>query len=85
VRQEPDLTLEQIQGRLLEQRGQKSGLQSGEIVVPDNLSAHKMPCVRDAIESTGAAQRYLPPYSPDFNPIEQPFAKLKAPTSTSPP
>jgi transposase len=42
------------------------------------LSAHKVPGVRDAIEATGARLLYLPPYSPDFNPIEQLFAKLKA-------
>ena len=54
------------------------GLKPGDIVVLDNLSAHKVPGVRDAIEATGARLLYLPPYSPDFNPIEQLFAKLKA-------
>jgi transposase len=54
------------------------GLKQGDIVVLDNLSAHKVPGVRDAIEATGASLLYLPPYSPDFNPIEQLFAKLKA-------
>jgi len=54
------------------------GLKQGDIVVLDNLSAHKVPGVRDAIEATGARLLYLPPYSPDFNPIEQLFAKLKA-------
>jgi transposase len=44
----------------------------------DNLSAHKVPGVRQAIEAAGAKLLYLPPYSPDFNPIEQLFAKLKA-------
>ena len=53
-------------------------LKPGDIVVLDNLSAHKVPGVRDAIEAAGARLHYLPPYSPDFNPIEQLFAKLKA-------
>ena len=53
-------------------------LQEGDIVVMDNLSAHKVPGVREAIEAAGARLLYLPPYSPDFNPIEQLFAKLKA-------
>ena len=44
----------------------------------DNLPAHKPAGVRIAIEAAGASLRYLPPYSPDFNPIEQAFAKLKA-------
>ena len=43
----------------------------------DNLSCHKVTGVREAIESVGARALYLPPYSPDFNPIEQAFAKLK--------
>ena len=53
-------------------------LQPGDIVVLDNLSAHKVPGVREAIEAAQATLLYLPPYSPDFNPIEQLFAKLKA-------
>ena len=53
-------------------------LSPGQIVVMDNLSSHKVDGVRAAIEATGAALRYLPPYSPDLNPIEQLFAKLKA-------
>ena len=53
-------------------------LAPGDIVVMDNLPAHKPVGVRIAIEATGASLRYLPPYSPDFNPIEQAFAKLKA-------
>jgi len=53
-------------------------LTPGDIVVLDNLSAHKVPGVREAIEAVGATLLYLPPYSPDFNPIEQLFAKLKA-------
>jgi transposase len=53
-------------------------LKPGDIVVMDNLSAHKNEEVRKIIESAGAELRYLPPYSPDLNPIEQAFAKLKA-------
>ena len=52
-------------------------LRAGDTVVMDNLSAHKVAGVKPAIEAAGAALRYLPPYSPDFNPIEQVFAKLK--------
>ena len=44
----------------------------------DNLPAHKAAGVRDAIEAAGASLLYMPPYSPDFNPIENAFAKLKA-------
>ena len=50
----------------------------GDIVVMDNLPAHKVVGVRAAIQARGAELRYLPPYSPDLNPIEQAFAKLKA-------
>jgi transposase len=50
----------------------------GDIVVMDNLPAHKPAGVRRAIEAAGALLLYLPPYSPDFNPIEMAFAKLKA-------
>jgi len=53
-------------------------LAMGDIVIMDNLAAHKVTGVRDAIEAVGAELRYLPPYSPDLNPIEQAFAKLKA-------
>ena len=53
-------------------------LRPGDVVVLDNLAAHKPPEVRAAIEQAGALLRFLPPYSPDFNPIEQAFAKLKA-------
>jgi transposase len=53
-------------------------LAPGDTVVMDNLSAHKVPGIREAIEAAGATLLYLPPYSPDFNPIEQLFAKLKA-------
>jgi transposase len=53
-------------------------LQQGDIVVMDNLSSHKVKGVREAVEAVGATLRYLPPYSPDLNPIEQFFAKLKS-------
>ena len=53
-------------------------LKPGDIVVMDNLPAHRAPGVRDLIEAAGAELRYLPPYSPDFNPIEMAFSKLKA-------
>lgn len=53
-------------------------LRAGDVVVLDNLIVHKQPRVRDAIEAAGAQVRFLPPYSPDFNPIELAFAKLKA-------
>ena len=52
-------------------------LEPGQIVVMDNLGAHKVPGVRELIEATGAQLRYLPPYSPDCNPIEQCWAKVK--------
>jgi len=52
-------------------------LHRGQIVVMDNLSAHKNPQVRRLIEQTGAQLLYLPAYSPDFNPIEQCWAKIK--------
>lgn len=53
-------------------------LRAGDVVIMDNLSSHKGPRVRELIESAGARLLYLPPYSPDFNPIEHAFAKLKA-------
>lgn len=53
-------------------------LKRGDIVVMDNVSIHKVAGVREAIEARGATLFYLPPYSPDFNPIEQFFSKLKA-------
>lgn len=53
-------------------------LTSGDIVVMDNLASHKVAGVRKAIEAPGATLLYLPHYSPDLNPIEQAFAKLKA-------
>ena len=53
-------------------------LRRGDVVILDNLAVHKHPEVRTAIENAGARLRFLPPYSPDFNPIELAFAKLKA-------
>ena len=53
-------------------------LTPGDVVVMDNLGSHKGPGVRVAIETAGASLLYLPPYSPDFNPIENAFARLKA-------
>ena len=53
-------------------------LRPGDVIVLDNLAVHKQPEVRAAIEAAGASVRFLPPYSPDFNPIEMAFAKLKA-------
>ncbi len=52
-------------------------LKPGDIVIMDNLSSHKGPAIRKAIRSAGAKLFFLPPYSPDLNPIEQVFAKLK--------
>ena len=53
-------------------------LKPGDTVVMDNLSSHKVAGVREAIEAVGARLLYLPPYSPDLNPIEMAFSKLKA-------
>ena len=53
-------------------------LRKGDVVVMDNLTGHKGPRVRQLIEAAGASLFYLPPYSPDFNPTENAFAKLKA-------
>ena len=53
-------------------------LSPGDIVIMDNLPAHKPTAIREAIEKAGAQLRYLPPYSPDFNPIENAFSKMKA-------
>ena len=52
-------------------------LQPGDVVIADNLGSHKVVGVKEAIEAKGATLRYLPPYSPDLNPIEKLFAKLK--------
>lgn len=53
-------------------------LTPGDVVIMDNLAAHKSTPIRDAIEAVGARLLFLPPYSPDLNPIENAFAKLKA-------
>ncbi len=53
-------------------------IRPGDIVVMDNLSSHKGPRFRELIEAAGAELLFLPPYSPDFNPIEMVFSKLKA-------
>jgi transposase len=53
-------------------------LSKGDVVVMDNLSSHKGPKVEQLIEAVGAELRYLPPYSPDMNPIEKAFSKLEA-------
>ena len=53
-------------------------LRPGDVVIMDNLSSHKRASVRELIEAAGATLRFLPTYSPDFNPIEKAFSKLKA-------
>lgn len=53
-------------------------LKAGDIVIMDNLPSHKVVGIREMIEAAGAKLLYLPPYSPDLNPIEQVFAKFKA-------
>ena len=53
-------------------------LSKGDVVVMDNLSSHKGPKVEELITAAGAELRYLPPYSPDMNPIEKAYSKLKA-------
>ena len=53
-------------------------LRPGDVVIMDNLSSHKRASVREMIEAKGARLRFLPPYSPDFNPIEMAFSKFKA-------
>jgi transposase len=53
-------------------------LHKGDVVIMDNLGSHKVKGVREAIEAAGAMLLFIPPYSPDLNPIEQAFAKLKA-------
>jgi len=53
-------------------------LRAGDVVIMDNLSSHKRASVREMIEAKGARLRFLQPYSPDFNPIEMAFSKLKA-------
>jgi hypothetical protein len=58
-------------------------LQPGDIVVMDNLSSHKVSGVKEAIEANGATLRYLPPYSPDLNPIEQAIATSSVTPATA--
>ena len=58
-------------------------LKPGEIVAMDNLSAHKRPHIRELIEAAGCELWYLPAYSPDLNPIEEAFSKLKAQLKTA--
>jgi transposase len=53
-------------------------LSKGDVVIMDNLSSHKGPRVEQLITAAGAELRYLPPYSPDMNPIEKAYSKLKA-------
>lgn len=53
-------------------------LKPGDVVIMDNLAAHKSTPIKDAMEAVGARLLFLPPYSPDLNPIENAFAKLKA-------
>ena len=53
-------------------------LQTGDVIILDNLSSHKSPTAADAMRAVGAWFLFLPPYSPDLNPIEMAFAKLKA-------
>jgi transposase len=53
-------------------------LRPGDVVIMDNLRSHKVAGLREAIEAAGASLLFIPPYSPDLNPIEQAFAKLKA-------
>lgn len=59
------------------QQGLVRCLQPGDVVVMDNLATHKVVGVREAIEGAGARLEYLPPYSPDFNPIEPMWSKVK--------
>lgn len=57
--------------------GLAAELQPGDLVIMDNLATHKVAGVRQAIEGAGARLEYLPPYSPDFNPIENMWSKVK--------
>jgi len=56
----------------------------GDIVIMDNLSSHKRSAVRERIEAAGATVRFLPPYTPGFNPIEKAFSRLKAMLASGP-
>ena len=58
-------------------QGLAPALRSGEVVILDNLATHKIRGVREALEAAGARLLYLPPYSPDFNPIEPLWSKIK--------
>ena len=58
-------------------KGWPPTLQPEDLVIMDNLATHKVAGVREAIEAAGARRRYLPPYSPDFNPIENLWSKVK--------
>jgi transposase len=58
-------------------QGLAPALRPGEVVILDNLATHKIRGVREALEAAGARLRYLPPYSPDFNPIEPMWSKIK--------
>ena len=60
------------------EQNQKPTLKPGDVVIMDNLRVHKMAAVRQAIEASGATLLFIPPYSPDLNPIELAFSKLKA-------
>lgn len=53
-------------------------LKPGDLVICDNLSSHKSPSVRESLQAVGADIKYLPPYSPDMNPIEMAFSKIKS-------
>ena len=53
-------------------------LRPGDVVIMDNLPSHKRDAVRERIKAAGATLRFLPPYSPDFNPIEKAFSRLEA-------
>jgi transposase len=59
------------------QQGLAPTLRPGDVVILDNLATHKIRGVRDALEAVGARLLYLPPYSPDFNPIEPMWSKIK--------
>jgi transposase len=59
------------------ERGLVAELHRGDLVIMDNLATHKVAGVRQAIEGAGARLEYLPPYSPDFNPIENMWSKVK--------
>jgi len=59
------------------QQGLAPRLRAGDLVIMDNLATHKIWGVREALEAAGARLLYLPPYSPDFNPIEPMWSKVK--------